>query len=96
MRKPGIVGNIHASPDQSNLVKTALVKLIPITQAEAGCIQYDLNQDNDSPAYFMFYENRESRELCQAHMNAPHLAAYMEATDGAVAQFTANELTHIS
>jgi hypothetical protein len=44
----------------------------------------------------MFYENRECRELWQAHMNAPHLAAYMEATVGAVAQFTVNEMTFIS
>ena len=43
----------------------------------------------------MFYENWESRELWQIHMNAPHLAAYMKATDGAVAQFTLNEMTVI-
>jgi hypothetical protein len=29
-------------------------------------------------------------------MNAPHLAAYMKATDGAVAAFTLNEMTQIS
>jgi hypothetical protein len=28
-------------------------------------------------------------------MNAPHLAAYMEATAGAVAEFTLNEMSHI-
>jgi len=28
-------------------------------------------------------------------MNAPHLAAYMEATDGAVAEFILNEMSHI-
>jgi hypothetical protein len=28
-------------------------------------------------------------------MNAPHLAAYMEAIEGAVADFTLNELSHI-
>jgi quinol monooxygenase YgiN len=43
----------------------------------------------------MFYENWESRELWQTHMGAPHLAAYMEATDGAVEEFTLNEMTII-
>jgi len=43
----------------------------------------------------LFYENWESRELWQAHMNAPHLAAYMEATEGAVAEFTVHELSRI-
>ena len=90
-----IVANIHANPDKIELVKTELEKLVPITRAESGCVQYDLHQDNDNSAHFVFYENWESRELWQTHMNAPHLAAYMEATDGAVAQFTLNEMTRI-
>ncbi len=43
----------------------------------------------------MFCENWESRELWQTHMDAPHLAAYMKATDGAVAEFVVNEMTRI-
>jgi len=96
MTKLTIVANIKANPDQIALVKAELEKLVPLTRAEAGCINYDLHQDNDNPAHFMFYENWESRELWQTHMNAPHLAAYMRATDGAVAEFILNEMTHIS
>ena len=88
-----IVANIHAIPGQIDLVKTELKKLIPITRAEKGCISYELHQGNDDPAHFMFYENWVSRELWQAHMNAPHLAEYMKATDGAVAEFTLSEMT---
>ena len=75
-----IVSNSHAEADQIDLVRAELEKLIPITRAEEGCIQYDLHQDNDNPAHFLFYENWTSRELWQAHMTAPHLAAYKEAT----------------
>lgn len=88
-----IVANIKANPDQLELVRSELLKLIPITRAEAGCIRYDLHQDNENPNHFLFYETWESRELWQAHMNAPHLAAYMDATDGAVSEFTVNEMT---
>lgn len=91
-----IVANIHANPNQIELVKSELEKLVPITRAEKGCINYDLHRDNSDPAHFMFYENWESRELWQIHMNAPHLAAYMKATDGAVTQFTLNEMTVIA
>ena len=90
-----IFANIFANPDRINLVKTELEKLIPITRGEKGCINYDLHQDNDNPAHFTFYENWESRELWQLHMNAPHLAAYMEATDGAISEFTLSEMTKI-
>ena len=95
MTKLTIVANIKANPDQIALVKAELEKLVTITRAEDGCINYDLHQDNDNPAHFMFYENWESRELWQTHMNAPHLAAYMAATDGAVAEFILNEMTDI-
>ena len=43
----------------------------------------------------MFHENRESRELWQTYMNAQHLQDYMTAAEGAVEEFTLNEMTHI-
>lgn len=90
-----IVANIVANADKIDLVKAELQKLIAPTLAEDGCIQYDLHQDNDDPARFLFYENWESREQWQAHMNAPHLAAYQSATDGSVAEFTLFEMTPV-
>lgn len=90
-----IVANIDAKAGKADLVKAALLKLIPITRAEAGCIQYDLHQDNENPLHFLLHENWESRELWQTHMAAPHLAAYMSATDGAVEAFSLNEMTKI-
>lgn len=90
-----IVAHIHAKPDQIVRVRAELEKLIPTTRAEKGCLQYDLHCDNTDPAHFMFFENWESRELWQTHMNAPHLVAYLKATDGAVAQFTLHEMTHV-
>ncbi|MEM8963279.1 MAG: putative quinol monooxygenase [Acidobacteriota bacterium] len=95
MTKLTIVAHIHAHPDKVELVHAELEKLVPITRAEEGCLQYDLHRDNEDPAHFMFYENWESRELWQRHMNAPHLTAYMAATDGAVATFTLHEMTYL-
>ncbi|MBW3140864.1 putative quinol monooxygenase [Ferrimonas balearica] len=90
-----IVANIVAFPDKAELVKTELLKLIDTTRAEAGCVQYDLHQDNDNPAHFLFFENWESRELWQDHMGNQHLKDYLAATEGAVAEFTVNEMTRI-
>lgn len=96
MPKLTIVANIKAKSDKVELVKTELKKLISITRAEEGCINYDLHQDNQNPAHFLFYENWESRELWQAHMNNQHLKDYLEATDGAIEDFTLNEMMHIA
>jgi len=91
-----IVANIKANADKIDLVKAELLKLIEITRGEEGCINYDLHQDNENPANFMFYENWATRELWQIHMANQHLADYMAATQGAVAEFTLNEMTVIS
>ena len=95
MARLTILANFKANSDKIELVKAELLKLIDITRSERGCINYDLHQDNENPAHFVFYENWESRELWQTHMEAPHLAAYMEATEGAVEEFTLNEMTII-
>lgn len=94
MSKLTIVANIIANEDKIDLVKAELEKLIPITRAEEGCIQYDLHQDNEHPAHFMFFEKWENRDLWQTHMSNQHLADYMVATEGAVSVFTVNEMTH--
>ncbi|MEM9477838.1 MAG: putative quinol monooxygenase [Pseudomonadota bacterium] len=96
MAKLTITGNILVKDGHVDAVKAELEKLIPITRAEAGCIQYDLHQDNENPNYFMFYENWESRDLWQTHMQNDHLKAYMTATDGMVEKFWLHELTHIA
>ncbi|MEM1002312.1 MAG: putative quinol monooxygenase [Bacteroidota bacterium] len=95
MSKLTIVARILAKEDKLELVKSELLKLIPITRAEKGCINYDLHQDNENPNLFIFYENWESRELWQIHMNNDHLAQYMKATDGAVEEFVLHEMSVI-
>lgn len=90
-----IVANISAHPDSVELVQAELEKLIPITLKEEGCLAYDLHRDNEDPKHFMFYETWTSRDLWQAHMNAPHLAEFGRATEGAITELTIHELTRI-
>ena len=91
-----IVAKIKTKADKIDLVKTELDKLIDITRIEEGCINYDLHQDNEDTAHFMFYENWESRELWQVHMNVQHLRDYLAETDGAVEEFTVNEMAKVA
>ena len=90
-----IVATIKVAADKVDLVRDELLKLIETTRAEAGCIRYDLHRDDRDPACFLFFEIWESRDLWQEHMKAPHLAAYMAATEGAVEAFDLKEMTKI-
>lgn len=92
-RKLTIVARILAKPEKKSLVKSELLKLIDITRAEKGCINYDLHQDNENENLFLFFENWENRELWQIHMNNQHLIDYVKATDGAVDEFIVHEMT---
>ena len=90
-----IVATIEALPEFRDQVKAELLKLIAPTQQEAGFIQYDLHQDNEDPNRFVFFENWESKTLWEAHMGNQHLADYMKATDGMVANFTLFQMSKV-
>lgn len=60
-KKLTIVARIEANSDKIEWVKAELLKLIEPTLKEAGCIRYDLYQDNENPAVFLLYEKWESR-----------------------------------
>ncbi|MFT6925289.1 MAG: quinol monooxygenase YgiN [Psychromonas sp.] len=91
-----IVANIIAKEDKIDLIKTELIKLIDITLAEKGCLNYDLHQDNENPAHFVFYEKWATRELWQAHMDGKHLQDFVSNTEDALAKFSVNEMTRIA
>ena len=90
-----IVASIEAKPDKIDLVKAELQKLIAPTLKEAGCIQYDLHQDNQNPALFLFFENWESLKLWQDHMNNTHLAEYASATEGSINSIVIQEMSRV-
>ena len=91
-----IIANIIAKSDKTEFVKAELEKLVDIIRSDESCLQFDLHQDNENSAHFLFYENWESRELWRKHMDNAHLAQYMKATEGAVDTFTLNEMSHIA
>lgn len=96
MGKLTVVAHITARAAKVDLVKAELEKLVEPTRAERGCLQYDLHQDDGHPSHFMFYENWESRDLWQDHMNSPHLRSYQAATEGAVETLALHEMTQIA
>ncbi len=95
MNKLTIVAYIEAKKDKVDLVKNELLNLLEITRNEEGCINYNLHQNNDESNKFVFYENWESRELWQKHMNNDHLNEYMRNTEGSIEKFILQEMTEI-
>ena len=90
-----IIARIEAVAGQTEVVKKALQGLIEPTLKEAGCIQYDLHQDNDDPSVFLFYEIWETRELWQQHGESAHISAHRIATKETIASTVISEMTKI-
>lgn len=95
MSKLTIIAHIHADPEKIDLVKKELHRVIEPTREEKGCLNYDLHQDNEDPAHFFFFENWESRELWQAHMESQHLKDFKAATENAIEKVVLNEMTQV-
>jgi len=77
MSKPlTIVARIKAKPGKEKALAFELIKLVAPTLVEAGCWQYDMHRDREDPGNFLFFENWETKEQWQAHMESPQLKAY--------------------
>lgn len=91
-----ITATIVARPEKREVVKQALLDLIPPTLKEDGCLNYDLHQDNENPNRFFFYENWATRALWLDHNASAHIAAHRQRTEGAVLEVIIQEMTILS
>ena len=91
-----IVAKILAKEEKLEAVKSELLKLVVLTKKEDGCLTYDLHQDNTNANLFLVYEKWESNSHLQTHINSEHFLAFKQSTEGAIEEFTVNELTIIA
>jgi quinol monooxygenase YgiN len=70
-----VIARFRAKPGQESRALETLRALVEPTRAESGCINYDLHQSIEDPAFFVFYENWESVEHLEEHSQSQHLQA---------------------
>jgi quinol monooxygenase YgiN len=54
---------LHAKPGKEEELKATLIRLIPPSRGEKGCLDYHIAQSSDNPGNFvafMVYENEEA------------------------------------
>jgi len=73
-----VVAHLTSKPETIDETRAALEAFVEPTRAEAGCIFYELMQNNDDPADFTFVEEWESDETLDAHLESPHISAFKE------------------
>lgn len=95
MKILSLVAIVKAKDGQGLFVKEEIMKLVPITRAEKGCIRYELFEDNKDKSRFVLEENWASYDEWQAHMNNEHIVRYSDETKDAVESWELIELTQI-
>ncbi|MDD2271717.1 MAG: putative quinol monooxygenase [Desulfuromonadaceae bacterium] len=95
MSKITVVAKIVAKKDAVETVKSELLKLVPLTREEAGCIEYKLHQDNEEPAVFVFYETWESLVCLENHMNSDHFKNYVNAVGSLIEEKIVHKMTQL-
>jgi len=71
-----VIATMRARAGKEDELRQALVDLVEPTSQEDGYVTYDLHQGVEDPALFCFYENWESGEQLDAHLQTPHLTAF--------------------
>ena len=90
-----IIARPTVDPEQVDEIKDAMLDLVDATRRETGCIRYELHQDNQHPARFVFVETWESRELWREHMEGDAIAVFNARIAGGIVDFEIQELTHL-
>ena len=90
-----VVAKVVAKESAVESVKSELLKLVAPTREEDGCIDYNLHQDNDHPAVFIFYENWASAACLEKHMHSDHFKTYIKAVNGLIEEKVVHKMTRI-
>jgi quinol monooxygenase YgiN len=76
-----VLARLKAAQGKEKAVKADCLSLVEPTRSEAGCISYDLHQNSDDSASFMFYEQWVSKEALDEHLRTPYLQGFIAKAD---------------
>lgn len=71
-----VIATLRAKKGLEGRLFAELHSLLAPTQAEDGCIIYEMHRSHDEVGTFKFYEQWENRPKWEAHMKTPHLVAF--------------------
>jgi quinol monooxygenase YgiN len=95
MSKLTVVAKVVAKQESRENVQRELLKLIKPTRKENGCIEYNLHQDNEDPAIYIFYEIWENSACLESHMNTDHFKNFVNVVGSMVEEIVVHKMTRI-
>lgn len=68
-----VIATIDAKPGKEDIVRQALLSLVPLTREEAGCLEYHVHECLGQTGRFVFYENWKTKEDWDKHLQMPYM-----------------------
>ena len=81
-----VVVRIKAKAGLEDRVKQELLKLLPPTRAEPGCINFDLHQAIGDGTLFLVHENWVSEEALRRHFEMPYIVEWLSQAEALLAE----------
>jgi quinol monooxygenase YgiN len=81
-----VIAQMKASLGNEAQVRRELLSLIAPSRKDDGCLNYDLHQATDNPAWFLFHENWTSRAHLDRHLEKLDLQAVLTRVGRMVAE----------
>jgi len=80
-----VIAHLVALPSHQEALKSILANLVELTRQEAGCLLYQLLQNQSDPTDFVFIEEWENQAMLEAHLVSPHVNEADAKLDGVLA-----------
>ncbi|MBV9385698.1 MAG: antibiotic biosynthesis monooxygenase [Chroococcidiopsidaceae cyanobacterium CP_BM_ER_R8_30] len=80
-----VVARFVALPEKAETLKAVLLELVEPTRQEAGCLKYELFQNQSEPTDFTFVEEWASNDALDTHLESAHIKALSNQLDGLIA-----------
>lgn len=80
-----VIARVIALPDKVAAVKLVLISIVEPTRQEAGCIIYELFQNNADLTDFTFVEEWKSQALLNTHLASVHITQAVSQLQGLIA-----------
>lgn len=92
MSEVRVVALIVALPEHREAVGKAVRAMVAPTHQEAGCIQYELHEEQDKPGAFVFIERWKSEQALKEHMAMPYHDDFLAKLEGKLASLEVKKL----
>ena len=77
-----VTASLTAKPEAVDSLRADLLRLVEATRQEEGSVEFDLFESASSPGTFITVERWRSQDDFEAHMQTPHLASAVAASEG--------------